>query len=169
MQNRKRIHTKVQVDGKIVEDKESLLCAWSRHFENLSKSRRVELPPLQELDLHTKDLYSQSRENEDFILDVPFTTEEVYAALNTLRRGKSPGSDSLLAEHLLEGGEAVVNWLAKIFNAIIVLEALPNSLNCGIIVPVYKGSGRDPLLPGSYRGITLSSVVSKVLETLLLT
>ena len=50
-----------------------------------------------------------------------------------------------------------------------MLEALPNSLNCGIIVPVYKGSGRDPLLPGSYRGITLSSVVSKVLETLLLT
>ena len=112
-QNQKRIHTKVQVDGKIVEDKESFLRAWSRHFENLSKSRRVELPPLQELDLHTKDLYSQSCENEDCILDVPFTTEEVYTALKTLRRGKSPGSDSLLAEHLLEGGEAVVNWLAK--------------------------------------------------------
>ena len=111
------------------------------------KSCRVELPSLQELDSCMKDLYSQSRENKDFILDVPFTTEEVCAALKMLRRGKSPGSDSLLAEHLLEGGEAMVNWLAKILHAIIALKAL---LKCGIIIPVYKGSGRDPLLPGSY-------------------
>ena len=36
-QNRKRIHTKLQVDGKLVEDKESLLRAWSQHFENLAE------------------------------------------------------------------------------------------------------------------------------------
>ena len=151
-----------------MEDKESLLQAWSLHFGNLAKSRKEELRPLQELDSHMLHLESQSRENEDFILDTPFTTEEVYGALKKLKRGKSPGPDDLLAEHLFEGGEAVVNWLMKIFNAIVALEKLPNSLKNGIIVPVYKGGGRDPLLPGSYRGITLSSVVSKVLETLLL-
>lgn len=127
-----------------MEDKESLLQAWSLHFGNLAKSRKEELRPLQELDSHMLHLESQSRENEDFILDTPFTTEEVYGALKKLKRGKSPGPDDLLAEHLFEGGEAVVNWLMKIFNAIVALEKLPNSLKNGIIVPVYKGSGRDP-------------------------
>ena len=164
-QSQKKTRTKLLVDGKIMEGKDSLQHAWSLHFQNLAKSRKEEYRPLQELNLHMFHLDSQSWENEDFILDTPVTIEEVYAALKKLKRGKSPGPDNLLAEHLLEGGEAVANWLMKIFNVIVTLEALPKS---GIIVPVYKGSSKDPLFPGSYRGITLSSVVSKVLETVLL-
>ena len=38
-----------------------------------------------------------------------------------------------------------------------------------MVVPVYKGGGKDPLKVNSYRGITLStSVMAKVLEFLLL-
>ena len=88
--------------------------------------------------------------------------------LRKLKRGKSPGQDKIMAEHLLEGGDAVAVWLEKIFNAIVTLEALPDSLKSVFVIPVYKGNGRDPLLPDSYRGITLSSVVSKVLEKLVL-
>ena len=33
---------------------------------------------------------------------------------------------------------------------------------------MYKGGGKDPLNANSYRGITLNSVISKVLETLIL-
>ena len=38
-----------------------------------------------------------------------------------------------------------------------------------IITPVYKGGGKDPLDTNSYRGVTLTSVLVKVLESLLLT
>ena len=88
--------------------------------------------------------------------------------MKKIKRGKAPDPDNLMAEHLLEAGEAVVKWLTNIFNAIVSLEAIPDSLKCGKTVPVYKGGGRDPLQPDSCRGITLSSVVSKVLEMLLL-
>ena len=37
-----------------------------------------------------------------------------------------------------------------------------------MIIPVYKGKGRDPLDPNSYRGVTLSLVVSKCLEKVIL-
>ena len=34
--------------------------------------------------------------------------------------------------------------------------------------PLYKGKGKDPLLTGSYRGITLTSVLAKSFEFVLL-
>ena len=36
------------------------------------------------------------------------------------------------------------------------------------MVPVYKGKGKDPLLSSSYRGITLSSIMAKTLEIVIL-
>ena len=66
------------------------------------------------------------------------------------------------------GGDTLKLWLKKIFNTIVSLEELPASLNEGLIIPVHKGKGKDPFLPGSYSGITLSSVISKLFEIILL-
>ena len=103
------------------------------------------------------NLEQQSYSNNDLIFDIPFTVEEVKTVLRMMKR--SP--DDLVVEHFREGGDAVVVWLVKIFNEIVSLEALPSSQKSGIIIPVYKGNEKDPLLPNSYRGIMLSSVVSK--------
>ena len=54
------------------------------------------------------------------------------------------------------------------YNSICDLEQIPDCFKHGIIVPAFKGKGRDPLLVNSYRGITLTSVLAKVLEILLL-
>ena len=51
---------------------------------------------------------------------------------------------------------------------IVSLEKIPFSFKFGLITPVYKGKGKDPQIRGSYRGITLSSVLSKTLEFVLL-
>ena len=48
------------------------------------------------------------------------------------------------------------------------LEQIPATLKQGITIPVYKGGGKDPLDANNYRGITLNSVISKVLESLIL-
>ena len=41
-------------------------------------------------------------------------------------------------------------------------------MKTGLIVPVYKRKGKDPLSPSSYRGITLSSVIAKLYELIIL-
>ena len=74
----------------------------------------------------------------------------------------------MLAEHLKESGSVVIMWLVKILNSIVGLEGIPNSLKSGLLVPVYKKGGRDPTKVDSYRGITLTSVISKVLEFMIL-
>ena len=51
---------------------------------------------------------------------------------------------------------------------IVELKCVPASHKIEIITPVYKGGGKDPLDINSHRGITLTSVFAKVLESLLL-
>ena len=58
--------------------------------------------------------------------------------------------------------------MKKIINRIITLEEVPRCIKEGVVVPVYKRQGKDPLQINSFRGITLSSVLPKVLEITLL-
>ena len=95
------------------------------------------------------------------------TYPEVSAAIKALKLGRSAGPDNLLAEHIKYGGPTLVKWLTKVFNRISVIEEIPSCLKAGLIIPVYKGKGKDPLLPSSYRGITLSSVIAKLYELII--
>ena len=88
--------------------------------------------------------------------------------IKLLKRGSSAGPDQLSPHHLLHAGPLISTWLSKIYNAISNLEMIPSQFKKGILIPIYKGKGKDPLLPTSYRGITLTSVFAKTLETLLL-
>ena len=101
-------------------------------------------------------------------LDVAFNTEEVDHAVNKLKIKKSAGPDNLTAEHLKYGGNSIIVWLTEILNAIVDMEQIPACLKLGITIPIYKGRGKDPLNTNSYRGITINSAISKVLETLIL-
>ena len=92
------------------------------------------------------ELLLASRSNEEFILDVPFTADDVGLVLFQLKKRKAAGQDGLMAVHLQEAGSSVQIWLRNILNAIVELEKIPTSLKSGIIIPVYKGSGKDPTL-----------------------
>ena len=97
-----------------------------------------------------------------------FVTEEVDAAINRLKCSSSAGPDSLSPQHLIFAGSLLKSWFCKIFNTIVDFEAIPSQFKVGIIVPIYKCKRKDPLIPGSYRGITLTSVIAKIFEYLLL-
>ena len=84
-----------------------------------------------------------------------------------LKSGKSAGHDLLQPEHLKHGGEALKIWIQQVCNAIVEL-SVPNSLKLGIVTPIYKGGGKDPVDTNSYRGITLTPVLAKVFESLIL-
>ena len=58
--------------------------------------------------------------------------------------------------------------MLRILNAVVELEVVPDVLKEGFIVPVYKGGGKDLLRVDSYRGVTVMSVVAKVLEFMFL-
>ena len=74
----------------------------------------------------------------------------------------------MFAEQLKYGRQPLHTWLLKILNCIVELEAISDMFKCGSITPVYKGGGKDPLDKNSYRGITVTSVLAKVHEYLIL-
>ena len=99
-------------------------------------------------------LISATFQKEEAFLDVPFTTQEVEHAV---KLKKSAGPDNLITEHLRYGGRPIITWLTGILNSVVDVENVPT-------ISIYKGEGKDPLNVNSYRGITLNSVISKVLK-----
>ena len=101
--------------------------------------------------------------NEEGLLDIPFSVEEVKRVVGKLKKRKAAGPDSILAEHLIAGGDAVDLWLNEVLNAMVEMEKIPDVLKCGVEILIYKGSGKDTLNTNTYRGVTLTSVIAKVL------
>ena len=114
------------------------------------------------------DLAIASLSNEEYILDVPFALEEVVNAVMKLKLRKSGGPDGIIAEHLRWGGETLHLWLLRMLNYIVDMEEIPPLFKSGLLCPVYKGGGKDPFLTTNYRGITMNSILSKILEILVL-
>ena len=158
--------TRLSVDGSITTNHQDILDAWATHFESLGTSKIMESASLQQLQSTICSYRAASQQTEDFIMDVPVTIEEIDTAISKLQRGKACGQDGILPEHIIYGGANYRMWLLKVFNAIIDLEVVPPSLLRAIIVPIYKG--RDPLSMDNYRGISLTSVIGKPFERILL-
>ena len=160
--------SRLQVNNNIITCPDDVMSAWVTHFETLGSSKVQESPLLQQLQSTIPLLHSLSLNNEDYVLDVPITIEEIEGAIAKLKRGKSSGPDGILPEHIIYGGSALRRWLKRIFTTIIDLEAVPPSLLNAITVPIYKGKGKNPLLTNNYRGISLTSVIGKLFERILL-
>ena len=90
------------------------------------------------------------------VLDREIDLEEIALCVRKLKNNKTGGSDGLVGELLKYGGSGMV----ELFTVIWREEFVPPQWREGLIVNLFmKGDKEDP---GNYRGITLLSVVGKV-------
>lgn len=150
---------KLCVDGKVYEDQNSLLQCWRNHFGMLGESADS-INGLQNI-VDSNLLYESSKANED---SVTSPLKRLTMQWNPCKMVKVVALINVSVEHLKYGGPSTSRWLKQVFNAIVPLEVIPSVLNRSIVVPVYKGKGRDPTNPGSNRGISLTTVIDKCLE-----
>ena len=90
-------------------------------------------------------------ENDKYLLDTPFTSEKINAAIKAWRSQKAAGPNRIVAEHLKADGETVSIWIRAVMHAIIELKEVYIFLKSRIVILVYKGGGRNPLTTDSYR------------------
>ena len=89
--------------------------------------------------------------------------KEVKRAIKTLKAEKAPGPDDLPSDILLNAGISLNAALTDIFEMIRQKRRVPKQWNNVKIKTLFKNKGSEKMI-GNYRGIFLTSVVSKFFE-----
>lgn len=93
-------------------------------------------------------------------LDREISVDEISGAIDSMKRGKSPGADGLVSDFFIDAKSFLVPYLHKVYNYILETGIYPTIWSEGLIVPIpKKGDLSDPT---NYRGITLISTFAKL-------
>jgi hypothetical protein len=107
------------------------------------------------------DQYIQSNKSQIFNeLNFKITPQEILAAINKLKRGKSCGPDGILNEMLKAGASSLLPILEKIFNQILTSGNYPDAWRSSFLTPIHKKG--DKSKPSNYRGIAVGSNLGKL-------
>ena len=93
---------------------------------------------------------------------------EVVRSCRMLKLKKSAGADAIEAEHLKYGGFELAIHMSIAFSAFLRHSFIPSQWLESYIVPIVKDKKGDSCNPNNYRGIAISCVMSKLLESILL-
>ena len=106
-----------------------------------------------------------AREVSIEVCDVDITPGKIEAKLSKLNPCSSPGPDGIHPCVLLETRHVICTPLAVLFRKMLELGVVPHDWKLGRVVPIFKkGDKKDP---GNYRPVNLTSVLCKVLESLI--
>ncbi len=79
------------------------------------------------------------------LLDSVITTDEVTAAINSLKKGKSLGMDGIPIDLFIDCEKTLNPLLTDLFNYILENEDYPAEWALGLISPVHKGGPQTKL------------------------
>ena len=99
------------------------------------------------------------------VLDAPFTLYEVECSIKHLKSGKAAGHDNIKSDYILMEQGNLKFVIHTLFNKLYEIGYFPMEWSTGVIVPIYKKG--DKMKPENYRGITLTSTLSKMFTYLL--
>ena len=94
--------------------------------------------------------------------------ETVSGIIKTLKNNKAYDGTGISAEHLKYGGRSVSFFIDKVLNRGFRYGKVPEMFKMGYITPINKKQGKPLYDPNSYRKITITSLIGKVLEKYLL-
>ena len=146
-------------DGKtLITDKEDTLKRWTEYFAGLL-NRGNDFDPTLLAEIPVAPTFWE--------MDDPPTRQEVQSAIAGLKNNKAVGPDSLPAEVLKYGGEAVLECLCRMFHAVWNTGCTPQQWKDADIISIYKKKG-DRVVCRNSRDISLLSTAGKVLARVML-
>ncbi|MGH0123268.1 UNVERIFIED_CONTAM: hypothetical protein FKN15_021008, partial [Acipenser sinensis] len=124
------------------------------------------------------DYFSQvfTKEDMDYMPDMStcsypilnkfsITEAEVLKGLGALKINKSPGPDEILPIVLKEMKEVIYKPLTKIMQQSLDTGVVPTDWKIANVIPIHKKG--DKTEPGNYRPISLTSIICKLMETII--
>ncbi|XP_063442678.1 uncharacterized protein LOC134722974 [Mytilus trossulus] len=135
---------------------------WFSHFQNLNTLQDKFKARLEELQKQLDKLETVKCFNE---LDISIKDTEISKALAKLKPNKSPGMDNISNNMLKHGQSILLPILKKLFNTCLSSGINPKCWSDGYISTIHKSS--DITNPNNYRGITVTSAIGKVFNSVL--
>ena len=91
-----------------------------------------------------------------------------YAYIRQLNLGKAAGADGLTTEHYVYAiGRSVPLHISSMLTLCLQHGLMPDTFLHGILIPIYK-TGKDSSKANSYRPVTRSVTLTKILEMYIL-
>ena len=100
--------------------------------------------------------------------DKTITVDLVSQCIEKLNKGKAPGLDNLTPEHIIFAHPILVVHLSLLFRILLKYSIVPDSFGYGVVVPFVKNTDGNCFVSNNYRCITISPVISKIFESLLM-
>ena len=93
---------------------------------------------------------------------------DVKTAIAHIKLGKSDGEEGLNSDHIIQGSVLLQKYLTFVFNAMLSHRLSPDSMLNGTMIPIPKGKGKAIICSDNYRTSTLSSILCKVFDRIVL-
>ncbi|XP_041472747.1 uncharacterized protein LOC121422011 [Lytechinus variegatus] len=161
--------SKLSLDGHTYEG-EDMLLGWQLYFASLSSTNMTDTLPDESISNVSEgcstyiDPFCNYGTDGESSGSIHLTSVDIDEAIKLLKSGKAAGIDNISAEHIQNLGDTARRLLLALFNSFLLHAYCPKAFQEGLILPLHKGKGKDPHDPRNYRGITLTSVLCKLLE-----
>ena len=116
----------------------------------------------------TNDIDRVCKHNTCSCKDHVISSQDVRNALGKVKKGKHEGEQNLFTDHLIHGSDTLDEQLASLFSLMLTHSYIPESFKRSIIIPIPKDKRKSLHNSENYRGITLSSVLCKVFDHILI-
>ena len=151
---REQIGDLKQEDGKLTHDPKNKANILNNFFSSVFTRENLDNMPNLE-----------SRNQGKSLHNIVISTEIIKKNISKLKQAKSPGPDGIHNKLIIELKEQISEPLCKIFQESIDSGRVPIEWKCANVSPIYKSGDKHE--PGNYRPVSLTSICSRLLESII--
>ena len=150
------------LNNTLTDNKYDMCCYLAKQFNSVftkPKQTSVIKDPV------TFFLSHATREDNLFLTAITLSDSIIIEAIKELSTNSAGGPDGIPTSLLINCAEEIAPIFKIIFSLLPLFSLIPTSFKEAAIIPVFKSG--DESLPSNYRPISLTSVLSKVIENII--